>query len=135
MNKLILLALLLAVGCEPAAQTESSAAACAEISEPITATAGKQLRLYYTVPGFNSGNKECWAQLQATAKEAASAASGPLLISFLDSPDFTPGKDGAYDGNEALRKKVVAQVLANNEIGLYEFTPDPFGFGHYTEPK
>jgi hypothetical protein len=99
------------------------------------AVAGKQIRMYHTVPNFNPKSSACWQLLRETAAQEAKTTGEATVIAFIDADDFTPGKDGMYDKAEALQRKVIAQVLVNNSIDLYVFTPDPFDSGKYIESK
>lgn len=78
MKKWLLMLSLVAAGCGAATDTktvDTPAVACPELSEPIMATAGQQVRLYITASGFNPKNKECWAALRAAAKTQASVGA------------------------------------------------------------
>lgn len=73
--------------------------------------------------------------LREAAKQEGKSTDGATIIAYIDAKEFTPGQDGMYDNDEKRQQQIVAQVLVNNSLDLYEFTPDPLGSGKYTEPS
>ncbi|MBL7779949.1 MAG: hypothetical protein JNM22_01945 [Saprospiraceae bacterium] len=88
---------------------------------------------YYLVTGFDSKQSDCYKAIRRYITEVSPNLTAPYTMHFLDNlPDFKPVAGKMY-GNEAIRKKVIAQYMyfkGSKEDVMF----DPVGEGIYVEP-